>query len=148
MSSKSEIAIHEAGHAVAAALLGLRIHEASIATDNDSIGNVTYWLRDDPNTKRADAAAGIAGPIAEALYLGGFERGGDAVEAFARGHRLVTTNPAEDAEAWISLPNRKDEIVRAVVDALAGCWDAVLEVAGELECRKTLRGRDIARILR
>jgi hypothetical protein len=148
---KRGTAFHEAGHAVIAMRLGLSVDEASVV-GGDERGSEGHVLLTPPiNSTQpailyAIACARIAGPIAESLFVGGFQVGGDAKAAFEKGHVSI--------KGWQSdlefVPEfRKysavvfQGMVNIAIRQVAFHWEQIGTVAGELEKRQSLSGTDI-----
>ena len=68
--SKEATAHHEAGHAVIARVLGLRVGVVTIEPTEDLLGSCQFWYRDEPESVRADMLALLAGGFADAKYRG------------------------------------------------------------------------------
>jgi hypothetical protein len=108
-------AFHEAGHAVAAVLLGGRVHQAV--------------LRDRPLTEydvlpeRYAPSITYAGPWAEARWLAGRQPGPREL------HRVLVANPSDDKELCAA---GGPAAALGVVPLLQRCWPAVETLATRL----------------
>jgi hypothetical protein len=140
-------AIHEAGHATVAYLLGEYPERISIRTQGDSLGHVAYLQveaqaiaraallgkRDiDRETVMRNMIATAAGPVAQRKAMGSGVRSYpfpwsayDGMHDHAVATRLMTA-------AGDLLHTSLDDLVDEAADLLEARWDAVERVAGEL----------------
>jgi Peptidase family M41 len=145
-------AYHEAGHAVIGLSLGVKVSRASIvpAEELGTVGHVQFIPEDTRRRGVLDKhfVLTVAGPIAEALYRGGFEAGRDPGAAFQKGYKSLS-GYQQDLEVLRSgyakeVKNRLIEIALKMVDFH---WEHIRCIAGELERRNTLAEDDIVRVL-
>ena len=143
---------HEAGHAIAAHLLGLQFDFAEVCERDGNLGFLKYSAATVATFRRPDVAAkvllvALAGPLAEnALRLGthrldldGFDWAGATSADFRRAMDLAGGDVAR--------------IIRAAGEVLAmierpAVWRMVGVVAEQLERLGAIRGHEVARICR
>ncbi|EGD56751.1 hypothetical protein [Gordonia neofelifaecis] len=138
---RAEIAVHEAGHSVAAVLLGARVNGIHVGDElfADRPGWTKYVIRDD--VRVPDREIIYAGPWAEARWRAGRAPGRSQIMA-----ALAGTEDLDDLQAAQSsgelLPSRD------VNEALEELWrPAILPVAKLLCEHGTLTHRDVADVL-
>lgn len=146
------IAIHEAGHAVVAWQLGVRLRKVTVKPDGDYLGKM--WHRQTHNADDWDAAGGsedraqvrlgrkvkiaFAGPLAEKRA---FPR------TRWRRHASSDINDAADIIAHVYFNERAQYLWSSLLwletELLLGeGWLAVVALADQLITRQTLTGRD------
>lgn len=149
------VAIHEAGHAVVAVVLGITVLEVHIRSDGENHGTTTIRLRSDEEGKATQARfqAGklnaadreleareivqtFAGPQAELLLGGGKPRGGHGDDLTIMG-KLKALFPRGD---WV----RTYGSLRGIADELVWRYEgAIRAVAGELLKQEMISGERI-----
>ena len=150
------VALHEAGHAVMAHVLGQRLWRASIKPDEHTLGRVArHWRGIDPQAMaprmerriRDEALVSLAGDAAERIGTGRGDRRAtwetDRLKA-ASAIEALTWGDEGGREAWLLgrlLRLRADRMLRRH-------WPAVLAVAGALEERREIPGGELARLVR
>ena len=132
------LAIHEAGHCVAAHVLG---HPIVCASFDDGVR--TRWRGDDPRAHIVEAAIAVAGPTAERRYR--------------------APSPAELEVLWreqwgTDLANARKHIAACDADPLVLVlevellvrenWEAIERVAAALQQRGTLSGAEVDALTR
>lgn len=158
MSSElSAVAYHEAGHVVAAVLLGGEVVQVTLEPENDGQlpdreGDVSIrWHHRGLNREdllRREITVCLAGPAAEMLYEG------------ERPHPAGVQQWRADWEiAWhlagqiISDQTRRMQMLETLLASLCrmlgrdDCWQAVAEVADQLEAFETLDGEQVTEIV-
>lgn len=138
---RERASVHEAGHAVAALLLGVEVRRVSIHPAEGRLGECEF--RASSSSALALGLVRAGGPAAELELFGRFDREGaredlDAMRRFARAE-LPTRDPDDVAEWWISRTRKR---------LREEGWGAVRAVAQELERRTELSGpeaREVAR---
>ncbi|ODR00401.1 hypothetical protein BST27_17365 [Mycobacterium intermedium] len=129
-------AFHEAGHAVAAVVLGGRIHQAVLDTGP---ARTEY---DEPPSSAVGPIA-YAGPWCEARALARL-----AGRYTAPGPRdMQHVLPTNCADWKILIATGGPEAAHGVVPILERCWPAVLTVAGKLFTTGTAGHRDVCAAL-
>ena len=150
MQDESVTAIHEAGHVVAAHLLGRpRIREVTIEPGERSFGGVTLEepidIQGAATRDRADVEDEIvyllAGWEAAARASGEpprFPRGTDGFHAESLAHEI---QPAEHAEKYLKrVQQRAQELV-----SREDVWRSIQYVAAQLRQRRTISGEEARR---
>lgn len=148
------VAYHEAGHAVAAFYLGLRVREVSIVPDADGLGYV-FW-KPMPSSFRPDvevtpkvrdriereAIATLAGPCAEEK-AGGNDAwrtsGSDLEDSVALLGYLCTSD--DELQAYLNLVCIR---ARNLVERL---WHSIDSLAHELLAKRRLSGEEVRRLI-
>lgn len=118
ISDRARIAFHEAGHAVAAVLLGSRVRQAVL-------GDTPRTEYDGAYPAGTEARITYAGPWAEARWLAGRARRPGPADM----HRALAAN-CSDNKALIA--SGGSDTGQAVVPLLERCWPAVSTVALKL----------------
>lgn len=153
-------AYHEAGHAMMCLRLGQRIKTVSIVEGEQHLGFCEAEPARPPRTRKARAVArfhliaiGLAGPISEALYLGGFRAGSDLRAALERGKPSLRGYES-DLNALDLLPpsgEQRTRVLSFVVDFMCEefelLWPDVHHIARVLAIRRTLSGEEVLRAL-
>ena len=151
-------AYHEAGHAVMAHTLGVRMHGASIIADGDVLGHVRFkkprWLIFEELSGEATPRAqnwierniqvAYAGQLTEKMYMGRSNQGGARADDEGMADlALCACGSAEEARAflqWLEL--------RAAAPLGTPRFKVAVEaVARELLARKKLTGREIKKTI-
>lgn len=158
MSSElTPIAYHEAGHAVAAVLLGGQVVEVTLEPENDGSwpdreGDVSIRWHHGGLSKqdllRREITVCLAGPAAEMLFEG------------ERPHPIAVQQWRIDWElAWqlaghlVNDRRRRLRMLEALLQALCemfdreDCWQAIAETADQLEAFETLEGEQVVEIV-
>ena len=138
-----EVAIHEAAHAIAATLLGGRIHAALLIDPPPSHGQLHGMTIFDELAPGSDAQVTYAGSWAAAALAAG--RWPTSAQVFA-----ILYPSAEAASAdWRELSKLGGTAAGlAVASLLWSAWPAVVELAAELERTGTVRHKDVCRALK
>lgn len=152
----STVAYHEAGHAVVAVLLGGEVVSVTLEPDNDDLpareGDVSIrWHHRGVSSKdllRREITVCLAGPAAEMLYEG------------ERPHPATVRQWRADWEiAWqlaaqiVPDVERRMQLLELLLASLCqmldrdDCWQAVAEVADQLEAFETLEGEQVVEIV-
>lgn len=153
----SAVAYHEAGHAVAAVLLGGEVVQVTLEPENDGQlpnreGDVSIRWHHRGLTRedllRREITVCLAGPAAEMLYAG------------ERPHPSTVRQWRADWEiAWqlagqfISEQTRRMRMLETLLASLCqmfdrdDCWQAVAETADQLEAFETLEGHQVSEIV-
>lgn len=158
MDDESAIAYHEAGHAVAAVMLGGEVVRVTLEPENDGElperdGDVQIRWHHRGLSKRdlleREISVCLAGPAAEMLY-----------EGTRPDPRSIQQWREDWGVAWslagelITEPSRRLAMLKALLDQLcqrfdAGdCWQAIAETADQLEAHQTLEGDEVSEIVR
>ncbi len=151
-------AYHEAGHAVAAYVVGRRVREISIVADGDMLGHVAYWpwpdsfhpdYETDGKTRRmveSGIITSLAGPVAEALFRGRHNwRGANSDTRQAVDLASYMCGGAEETGAYIGWLFWRARTILSLPEH----WAAVQALAGDLlEQRRigTQRARQIIKM--
>jgi hypothetical protein len=137
MRTSRLIATHEAGHAVAAAVLGIRITAATAS------GVHTLHRRGDPDAHRREAIIAMAGPMAEHHHAR--MTGEDAARAWVTAWSGDLRNCLRHLDAAGGGPVAP---VRAEAERLVRIYSVAIEtVADALLARGRLSGDEIDRLL-
>ncbi len=132
---------HEAGHALAAHLLGGEVTECTIEQDDDGVmGRTTVRWRNagGPDHARALALTALAGPVAESRFLGDMDLI-ESLSAWEHDWRHATAAIAR----WAP-PSRRAAEVRALAAQLAAwfadpeVWERLCRLADALAAHGTL----------
>lgn len=156
-SDLSAIAYHEAGHAVAAVLLGGEIVQVTLEPENDGSlpdreGEVSIRWHHAGKSRRElismEITVCLAGPAAEMLYEG------------QRPHPSAIMEWRFDWEcAWslagqlVADSSRRLLMLETILSRLCGmfdrddCWQAIAETADQLEAFETLEGDQVKEIV-
>lgn len=137
------VAIHEAGHAVAARVLGRGIDLVTIVPDADSLGFVRH-----PRPRLPDHALGrharetwamiaLAGPLAEAMHEGTELPTEDEELALALELTLAMSATNDEAVAYVVWLLERTRTI------LVGHWGLVEYFAAQLLEHRTVRGREV-----
>lgn len=132
----SPTAIHEAGHATVARLAGAKVHE--LVLHDRKHGFTGYCRHDEADSLMAAAAICLAG---------------EAAETRATGRCVFHADHTDRQSALKLFGNRRDcagMLFKAEVAAsklVAENWDAIEALAGELEARRTMTGREVEAVL-
>jgi ATP-dependent Zn protease len=149
-------AYHEAGHAVAAVVLGLKIGKRGVSIipdkENDTLGttHVLRQLRENPECARSagmqwrlerQAITCFAGDAAERKFNGGRRFGGR--QDYQRTAGLL----AHVATSWEQHDARIEVARLGARDLVEANWSSIQAVAEELLRRKTLNAADLKAIV-
>lgn len=148
------VAYHEAGHAVAAFYLGLRVREVSIVPDADALGHVSWKpmppsFRPDAEVSprvrdriEREAIATLAGPWAEEK-AGGDDAwrtsGSDLDDSVALLQYLCASD--DELQAYLHLVSIR---ARNLVERL---WDSIDALAHQLLAKRRLSGEEVRRLM-
>lgn len=152
MSAPAHIAYHESGHAVMAVTCGVHFDRVCVyraGTPGKPAGEVTGFKQCPPIT---DFAIDFAGPVAECLFLAGFQPGDDPIPAWRIGlERANTSTWSTDIEAMRVIKQRlfnrtANQAADQTLRRIARRWPAVQTVACVLARRRVL-SRDEVQIL-
>jgi hypothetical protein len=130
-------AIHEAGHATIAAVLGHPIVRVSLED-----GCTTRW-RDSPQWRLREAAIALAGPTTERRY-----RAPSPAELEALWREQWRTDVAHAREHIAACGADPFVLLLEVELLVRENWEAIERVAAALEQRGTLTGAEIAALMR
>ncbi len=132
---------HEAGHALIARLLGGVVVECTIEDDDDGLaGRTTVQWRNagGPDHARALALTALAGPVAEARFLGDMDLL-DSLAAWEHDWRHATAAIAQ----WAPPTHRATQIRQLVAELAArfadpDVWERLCRIADALSAHGTL----------
>jgi hypothetical protein len=161
------IAYHEAGHAVAAAVLRRRLESVSIVPQGDTGGvTILHRPRLPPGTgsasmswlsvvrysqaRRDELVATLAGPVASRVYArAGTTLGADSdVEEAAKLARFLCPKTMTRDEAEREMNDTLSRAQTIATLLVRGYWPAVRTVAGVLLTESTMSGRRVRAIVR
>lgn len=139
------VALHEAGHAIAAVYLGVKIKTASIEGGADHAGIVKLKCRLPANNITADAGLkhmviALAGYQAE--RRGGYRTAREewAHDRWCAAEYALRIGTAEEGTLFMRIAEMRAR------NLIEWRWPAVLSIADALEREKTLSGLDVMRI--
>jgi ATP-dependent Zn protease len=167
------VAVHEAGHAVAAVVLGLELRKVDIKRRRMPDGTRSLGFTDTPPVdidevlgkgpaSISQMICGIAGPVAELLWNPALLEDGGATGDFADARICAVASFCEpsygDREEMIFSPEQQEKhaakISALAEDAIEGAYrlveknlKAIVEVANLLIIRKELSGDEVAAIV-
>lgn len=145
----SMTARHEAGHLVAAHILGLATTSATVVAKGQTLGTVRFKdtsaaLAADPQRARKLIVATLAARAACRGYADpGDGCGSDDDQVWAAARRIVGDDPAHAAEVGLLVRECWDE-AREIADDYG---QAIGDVAGQLDLFGTLKGAGLARMV-
>ena len=129
-------AFHEAGHVVAAVLLGGQVPVVAIDDGDDGGGRCAIrWPVSAGDQARREALFVAAGPVAERLRFGSVDAAIVAGDQWC--HRQRFREPVDDFGPAERVAER---LVRAR-------WGAIARVAAALSCRRSLTREDVVRLM-
>ncbi|MCK6534449.1 MAG: M50 family metallopeptidase [Polyangiaceae bacterium] len=135
------VAIHEAGHAVAAVELNIPVSDVTVTRHN---GGVVMLASNPRGTK--DVVVSLAGPIAESILLQSYQIALDV---------LVVGCELDIRDAWQSTAGSRGRRVahfirlyEATRRLVTQRWPAVLELAGHLVERRFMPANEVYAVLR
>jgi hypothetical protein len=137
------VAIHEAGHAVMARVLGRGIELVTIVPDSDALGRVKHPVTRLPpealgrHARETWSMIALAGPLAEALHNGAEIDTQDEELALALELTMSMSANADEAVAYVVW------LVERTKTLLLSLWGLVLFFADELLVHRTVRAREV-----
>jgi ATP-dependent Zn protease len=138
-----DIAMHEAGHAVTARLLGRGIELVTIVPDDDALGRVRHTHASLPpealgrHARETWAMIALAGPLAEALERGGEVDTQDEELALALELTMSMSLSADEAVAYLVW------LVERTRTLLMLHWGLVEYFADQLLEHRTVRAHEV-----